>query len=183
MLVCLFFGSAGNNKQRNQAVNHCMIYHLRPMRQLSTTISKTLGRSSSNTILLVGGASANNNAYTHSGQIWWWTQRRWCARGPTTASYRRGLRSSRGHRLIRPGQQLLQTRAKGEDARGMHTHGSEKGEIGNTIYALATASGRAAIAVVRVSGPACLNVCWMKPPTLYYHSVFVFLLLCLFFAD
>ncbi|CUS09316.1 unnamed protein product [Tuber aestivum] len=138
------------------------------MLQLSSTLSKTLGRGSSNTILRVGGASANNNPYTRSGLIWRWAQRWWRARGPTTASYRRGLSSSRGRHLIRPKQQLLQTRAKGEDARGIHTHESEKGEIGNTIYALATASGRAAIAVVRVSGPACLNVysslCPSRPP-------------------
>jgi hypothetical protein len=29
----------------------------------------------------------------------------------------------------------------------------------DTIYALSTASGRAAIAIIRVSGPACLDVC------------------------
>ncbi|CAZ82480.1 unnamed protein product [Tuber melanosporum] len=128
------------------------------MRQLSTITSKALGRSSSsNRILGVGGGPANYS-YAHSGQIWRWAQRRWRVRDPTTTTYRRGLGTSRGRHLIHPKRQLLQTRAKGEDARGMHTHGVEQGEIGNTIYALATASGRAAIAVVRVSGPACLNV-------------------------
>lgn len=29
----------------------------------------------------------------------------------------------------------------------------------STIYALSTAPGRAAIAVVRISGPACVSVC------------------------
>ncbi|PWW80471.1 P-loop containing nucleoside triphosphate hydrolase protein [Tuber magnatum] len=147
------------------------------MQQLSTITSKTLRRSSSNIILRAGGASANNNnnySYTHSGQIWWWAQQWWWwwwrVRAPTTATYPRGLSTSRGHHLIHPKQQLLQTRAKGGGARGMYsyTHGFEKGEIGNTIYALATPSGRAAIAVVRVSGPACLNVysslCPSRPP-------------------
>ncbi|KAG0636124.1 GTP-binding protein TrmE N-terminus-domain-containing protein [Tuber brumale] len=128
------------------------------MRQLSTITSKALGRRSSSRILGFGGGSANNYSYTHSSQIWCWAQRGWRVRDPTTATYRRGLSTSRGRHLIHPKRQLLQTRAKGEDARGVHTHGVEQGEIGNTIYALATGSGRAAIAVVRVSGPACLNV-------------------------
>ena len=32
----------------------------------------------------------------------------------------------------------------------------------DTIYALSTAPGRAAIAVIRISGPACLEVCHIK---------------------
>jgi tRNA modification GTPase len=31
-------------------------------------------------------------------------------------------------------------------------------QVSDTIYALSTAAGRAAIAVIRVSGPACLDV-------------------------
>lgn len=31
--------------------------------------------------------------------------------------------------------------------------------IGDTIYALSTAQGRAGIAVIRISGPSCLEVC------------------------
>ncbi|PUU79202.1 GTP-binding protein TrmE N-terminus-domain-containing protein [Tuber borchii] len=123
------------------------------MRQLLTIISKTLGRSSS-------GGSANSCSNTHIGgsRIWWWAQRGWQILDLTIKTYRRGLSTSRSRHLIHPKQQLLQEQVKGEDTRGIHTHGFEKGEIGNTIYALATASGRAAIAVVRVSGPACLNV-------------------------
>lgn len=164
-----------------------MVCYYSSMRQLSTIISKTLGRSSSGRILCVGGGSANSYSYTHIGgsRIWWWAQRGWQIPDPTIKTYRRGLSTSRSCHLIHPKQQLLQARVKGEDARGIHTHGFQKGEIGNTIYALATASGRAAIAVVRVSGPACLNVCWMKLPILYYHSAFVFPLfyVCWLFAD
>jgi len=151
------------------------------MRQLSATTSKTLGGSSSGKILHFGGGSAKYYSYTHTGssRIWSRAQRWWQIPNPTTKTHRWGLSTSRDRHLTHPKQRLLQTRAKGEDARGIHTHGSGKGEIGNTIYALATASGRAAIAVVRVSGPACLNVRWMKLPIPHYHSVFVFLLLCL----
>jgi len=157
-----------------------MICYYSPRRELSTIISKTLGRRSSGRILRSGGGSANNHSDTPTGsiRIWWWAQRWWRIPDPTTKNYRRGLSATRDRHPIHPEQQLLQTRAKGEDARGIHTHEFGKGEIGNTIYALATAPGRAAIAVVRVSGPACLNVCWMKLPIFHYHSVFVFLLLC-----
>lgn len=41
----------------------------------------------------------------------------------------------------------------------LHTEaGGSLGRDNDTIYALSTASGRAGIAVVRISGPSCLNV-------------------------
>ncbi|RPB00144.1 P-loop containing nucleoside triphosphate hydrolase protein [Choiromyces venosus 120613-1] len=123
------------------------------MRQFPTAaISKALGGSSSRA-LPIGAGSAN---YHSNSQIWWWWQVRDSARTRTT--YRRGL----GCCLIRPRQRAS------VDARGIHNHGFDKSEIGNTIYALATAPGRAAIAVVRVSGPGCLNIysslCPSRPP-------------------
>ncbi len=38
-------------------------------------------------------------------------------------------------------------------------YGQSVDEGGPTIYALSTASGRAAIAVIRISGPRCVEVC------------------------
>lgn len=40
----------------------------------------------------------------------------------------------------------------------------------STIYALSTAPGRAAIAVVRISGPACVPVCASKSPPSRYNA-------------
>lgn len=64
----------------------------------------------------------------------------------------------------------------------------ERGECddrsSSTIYALSTASGKSAIAVVRISGPACMDVslvqifvCWGFPHFIFYPECSVFYLI------
>ena len=58
----------------------------------------------------------------------------------------------------------------------LHSHAHERGNLlydetiyDETIYALSTGSGRAGIAIIRVSGPACLDVCLPSPHN-YRHA-------------
>ena len=47
---------------------------------------------------------------------------------------------------------------KRNDLKDFHNGFASISQVPDTIYALSTAAGRAAIAVIRVSGPACLDV-------------------------
>lgn len=47
---------------------------------------------------------------------------------------------------------------KRNDLKDFHSGFAPISQVPDTIYALSTAAGRAAIAVIRVSGPACLDV-------------------------
>jgi hypothetical protein len=47
---------------------------------------------------------------------------------------------------------------KRNDRKGFNSGFASASQVPDTIYALSTAAGRAAIAVIRISGPACLEV-------------------------
>lgn len=65
--------------------------------------------------------------------------------------------------LYRPAETWL-SRSISNSAAYSHSHGFGLAPE-PTIYALSTAAGRAAIAVIRISGPACVEV--QHPPLLY----------------
>jgi len=52
----------------------------------------------------------------------------------------------------------VQRRSARNDLKDFHNGFASISQVPDTIYALSTAAGRAAIAVIRVSGPACLDV-------------------------
>lgn len=60
---------------------------------------------------------------------------------------------------ILPNIQVARYRTVLSTVREGQVPGPSDDESGATIYALSTAPGRAAIAIVRISGPRCLEVC------------------------
>nr|POE53379.1 trna modification gtpase mss1, mitochondrial [Quercus suber] len=79
---------------------------------------------------------ARHRSFVHAGRL------------PATKTTAPGLNGNQDPRCV------LESRSGGNSVRHFATSASPD----STIYALSTASGRAAIAVIRVSGPACLEI-------------------------
>ncbi|TGO39967.1 hypothetical protein BHYA_0044g00080 [Botrytis hyacinthi] len=60
---------------------------------------------------------------------------------------------------VRPAITLISTGQSGDVKTFLHTKAKKRNEfVDDTIYALSTASGRAGIAIIRISGSACLDI-------------------------
>ncbi|KAM0713983.1 hypothetical protein Q7P37_010947 [Cladosporium fusiforme] len=95
--------------------------------------------------------------------------RAWSTRGPALLASRRSVHTCNAVRRVESSvstcKNHLPTRHTGERATALSTrqarfasHVVASGNGDTTIYALSTAPGRGAIAIIRISGPACLSI-------------------------